>query len=276
MKFAIINDIHIGPEDRGYAKGVQRKLIAKAEKLIKEFVDTMNTTEHPEFVVNLGDVIEDVNNRDIDVHYFKKAIRLFDPLKMPIYFLIGNHDIRTLSVNEIATMLKYDQMHYSFDHSEYHFTVLSFEMTGDHTKVLSDITAAVPNEQIEWLKKDLSKTDKPTVIFIHYGLAEDDMKGNFWFEGEAQYALLENRKELRKIFEVSGKVKAVISAHQHWNRMFVHNGIPYFTVTSLIENFKNEGVAAEAYTIVNIDENKIVVDVRGNDPARYEYAFVIE
>lgn len=273
MKFAIINDMHVGPIDSGYAKGVKRKLISESERLIKNFVNKMNTEEHPEFVVNLGDSIEDVNNRDIDIQSFKKILSLLSSLKMPVHYLIGNHDVRTLTEKEIAQMIGIDRMYYSFDHELYHFIVLSFEMTGDHTRDVADITADIPKEQIGWLKNDLAKTNKPVVIFIHYGLAEDNMKGNFWFEGESHHALIGNRVEIRQILEDSKKVKAVISAHQHWNRMHIYNGIPYFTVTSLVENFKNDGIPSEAYTIVELDKNKIEVNVKGNDPAKYNFTF---
>lgn len=271
MKFAIINDIHFGPPESGYEKGVQRKLVFKAENLIKKFIDKMNNQAHPEFVINLGDSIEDVNNQAVDVQSFKKVLTLLSPLQMPVYTLIGNHDVRTLKAKEIADMLGYKQMYYSFDYDSYHFIALSFQIIGDHTHKLADIDAIVPEEQIEWLENDLAKTNKPTIIFSHYGLAEDDMKGNFWFESESHYALIQNRLEVRKILEKSGRVKAVISGHQHWNRMHVHNNIPYFTVTSLIENFNNDGVAAEAYTIVNLNREQITVDVQGNDPAKFSF-----
>ncbi len=267
MKFAIINDTHVGPANEGYYKGIQRKLTQESERLINEFVSRMNNQEHPEFVVNLGDSIEDVNDRNIDVQSFKKTITLLSKLKVPVYFLVGNHDVRTLTQKEIAKMFGYENMYYSFDHGSYHFIVLSFELTGDHTHVLGDIHAEIPKEQIDWLKDDLFKTNKPALVFVHYGLAEDDMKGNFWFENAPEKALIGNRAQVRKILEESGKVKAVFSAHQHWNRMFVHNGIPYFTVTSLVENFNNDGVPAEAHTIVILEKDKVAVDVRGSDPA---------
>lgn len=273
MKFAIINDMHIGPLDSGHYKGVQRKLTAESERLIKRFVNEMNAEEHPEFVVNLGDSIEDINDRSVDIKSFKKTIGLLSDLKMPAYTLVGNHDVRTLTQKEIAGMLGYDKMYYSFDSGDHHFTVLSFEMTGDHTRNLGAITADVPQEQIEWLGADLAKTNRPTVVFIHYGLAEDDMKGNFWFENAPHLALIGNRGEVRKMLEGSGRVKAVFSAHQHWNRMHVHNNIPYFTVTSVVENFNNDGVPSEAYTVVELNDDSIEVDVKGNDPAKYEFSF---
>lgn len=263
--------MHFGPPGSGLKDGIQRKLISESERLMKTFVEEMNTQEHPEFVVNLGDSIEDVNAKETDIQYFKKTVEILSRLKMPLYTLIGNHDVRTLTEKEVASMLGYEKMYYSFDNDSYHFIALSFEMTGDHTHNLADIRAEIPQEQLQWLKDDLSKADKPVIIFIHYGLAEDDMKENFWFEEDPHYALLNNRAEIRKIIEDSGKVKAIISAHQHWNRMKVHNNIPYFTVTSMVENTKNDNVAAEAYTIVNLDKERIELDVKGNDPAHFEF-----
>lgn len=271
MKFAIINDMHVGTKESGYFKGIQRKLTGEAERLIKKFVEEMNESEKPEFVINLGDSIEDLNDREMDFELFDKGRKLLAGLKMPCYTLIGNHDVRTLAHGDIAKLFGYGEMYYSFDQGQYHFVALSFVMTGNHTVDLGDIFAEVPADQLEWLAEDLAKTKKPTVVFMHYGLAEDDMKGNFWFETAPEKGLLSNRAQVRKIFEDSGKVRAVFTAHQHWNRMHEHAGIPYFTVTSLVENFNNDGVPAEAYTIVNLKEDKIRAEVKGNDPAEYEY-----
>jgi Icc protein len=271
MKFAIINDMHVGPPDSGRYKGVERKLVKESERLVKQFVNKMNESEHPEFVINLGDMIEDVNDAEIDTKYFKKAIRLLAELKAPIYYMIGNHDVRTLTSEQIAELLGYERMYYSFDKDDYHFVSLSFEMTGDHRA--GDIRAQLPDEQIKWLKSDLAKTSKPTIVFSHYGLADDDMVGNFWFERSPHLGHLANKREVRKIFEESSKVKGVFMAHQHWNRMFVHNQIPYFTVTSLVENFMNDGVASEAHTIVTLEADQVDVEVKGNDPAKFKYIY---
>lgn len=171
--------------------------------------------------------------RQANIQDFQKTYKMLSHLEMPVYSLIGNYDVRTLSQEDIAKMLGYERMYYSFDRDNYYFIAPSFVMTGDHTHDLGDIKAEMPSEQIEWLKADLVKTNKQVIVFIHYGLAEDDMKGNFWFESELQYALLENRVAVRTILEESGKVKAVLSGNQHWNRMKVQNNIPYFVVTSL-------------------------------------------
>jgi hypothetical protein len=85
--------------------------------------------------------------------------------------------------------------------------------------------------------------------------------------------LLHNRKQLRKLLEHHGIVIAVFNGHQHWNRMHIHNGIPYFTITSLVENFRNDGVPNKAHTVVNLGSNQILVEVKGNDPAKFEFSF---
>jgi len=78
---------------------------------------------------------------------------------------------------------------------------------------------------------------------------------------------------VQSVLEKAVTVKAVISEHQHWNKMHMHHGIPYFTVTSLVENFHNDGITSEVYTMVNLNQKKITLDVRGNDPALFEYTF---
>ena len=91
--------------------------------------------------------------------------------------------------------------------------------------------------------------------------------------GRENRALVGNRKEIRDIFEESGKVIAVFNGHTHWNKMDVHNGIPYFNITSIVENFRNDGTPSASYAIVDIDENEIHVEIGGEDRAHYMYAF---
>jgi len=55
MKFAIINDAHIGPSESGFAKGVRRKLVDQSESILKSIIAALNQTEKPELAINLGD-----------------------------------------------------------------------------------------------------------------------------------------------------------------------------------------------------------------------------
>jgi alkaline phosphatase len=102
------------------------------------------------------------------------------------------------------------------------------------------------------------------LVFVHHGLSDQDLTGNPWFEGKPEDSLIANRKEIREILERSGKVLAVFNSHLHWDKQDNHNNIPYFTIQSLVENEGDKGIASEAYAIVNIDDDKIGVEIKGN------------
>jgi hypothetical protein len=102
------------------------------------------------------------------------------------------------------------------------------------------------------------------VVFLHHGLADQDLTGNPWFEGRPEYCLVENRKEIRDILSESKKVIAVFNSHLHWDRQDFHDGIPYFTIQSLVENENDLGLASETHAVVNIVGDKVDVEVKGN------------
>lgn len=268
MRFALVGDVHLGPARLGWSRGVQRKLVGEAEPLLAAFVAEMNERERPDFVVNLGDAIEDVDDPLADEALLRRAAELLAGLRMPLYSLLGNHDVRSLGAERAAAILGHDRAHYGFDAGGFRFLALGFELVGE-----SDVRAVVPAEQLRWLREELAATAAPVVVLSHYGLADDSMAGNFWFADEPWYAAVDNRAEVRAALEEAGDVRAVLSAHQHWNRLLVHGGIPYVTVTSLVENTRNDGVAAGAWALVELDRDGIEVDVRGEDPARFVHRF---
>ena len=81
--------------------------------------------------------------------------------------------------------------------------------------------------------------------------------------------MIHHREEIRKILEDSKKVRAVFNGHLHWNKMDVHNGIPYFNIQSLVENFKGEDQPSKTWAIVEITPKAINVDIQGADKQMY-------
>ncbi len=228
---------------------------------LNDFVQKMNTNFKPEFVVNLGDAINDASPEE-DIKNLNIVLSEMKKLSCPFYNLAGNHEQRCLKKEELQTILALDYLYYSFDVGDNHFIALFSE---DYEKV----TPTISPKQIEWLKQDLAKTNKPTVVFIHHLLSDQDLTGNIWFEGKPHRSLISNREEVRVILEDSKKVVAVFCGHNHWNRMDIHNGIPYFTIQSLVENFKNAGIPSESYALVNLNKTDISVEVVGNDSVGY-------
>ena len=80
------------------------------------------------------------------------------------------------------------------------------------------------------------------------------------------------RPRVRRIIEESKKVIAVFNGHVHWNHFDLCNGIPYITVQSLIENLDDDapGRPAAAHAVCRLSERRLVIEIEGNDPARYQ------
>ena len=80
------------------------------------------------------------------------------------------------------------------------------------------------------------------------------------------------RRRLRRILEASGKVVAVFNGHLHWNHFDLSGGIPYITVQSLIENLDDDapGRPAAAHAVCRLSDERLLVEIEGNDPARYQ------
>lgn len=97
----------------------------------------------------------------------------------------------------------------------------------------------------------------PCIIFNHFGIAEDDMVGNWWFESCPESALLANRRELKEILNMSNNIIGVFSGHQHWTKKIKENNIDYYVVGSITENINNDGIPDGIYFEVNIENNKL-------------------
>lgn len=261
MRFAVLTDTHLGPE--GYYKGILRKMNKNAKLLLKEFVKKVKEKEKIDFLIVLGDLVED-DNKEKDKKNLQFIVKQLKELDCPVYFVAGNHDLKNISEKELAIIFSQKKLYYSFETENFCFITLLSKRVKE--KIL------VSETQKKWLEKKLKKTNKKCVVFVHHGLADQKLKGNPWFEGREKDCLIENRKEIRKILSESGKVIAVFNSHLHWNKKDVHGKIPFFTIQSFVENEKNKGKPSKAYAIAGIDSKKIEVKIKGNYPAKFSHS----
>ena len=73
------------------------------------------------------------------------------------------------------------------------------------------------------------------------------MEGNWWFEKHPEYAVLGNRKEIKKILNKENNLIAVFSGHQHWTKKLIENDVNYYILGSLTENINDNGVPDGVY-----------------------------
>ncbi|MCX6762984.1 MAG: metallophosphoesterase [Candidatus Moranbacteria bacterium] len=260
MKFAIITDIHLGPEE--YHKGILRKVNKNVKTFLGDFIKEMNKNVKPELVIALGDLIQDenpVSDKD-NLNYIIESLK---GLNCPVYYVAGNHDLKNISEDDLAKLFKQKSLYYSFDSGHFHFIVLFSKRFDDKIRFY------ISDKQKKWLQKDLDGTEKQCLVFVHYGLADQDLTENPFFEGKPEKCLVMNRKEIRSILSKSKKVIAAFDSHLHWNRMYKHNSIPYFTIQSLVENEDDKGLPSQAYAVVDIEDKKISVEIKGNYPKKF-------
>jgi 3',5'-cyclic AMP phosphodiesterase CpdA len=267
LTFAALTDMHFGP--RALFQGKLRKLSDLAPELTRRFVERMNRHVHPDLVIALGDFIQD-ETPELDRTRYSKCIELLCELEAPVHFVAGNHDTIHQSDHELVRAWGTSgELYYSFDHGEYHFVVL-------RTVERRELDVCLPQEQLSWLKDDLRRTERKTIVAMHHSAADQDVTGNLWFERAPQLALVRNRNEVREVLSQSGKVMLVMNGHLHWNHVDLHDGIPYVTVQSLTENIDEDapGRPAEALAVVRVDDRSLRVTVDGAAPTRYEQHFV--
>ncbi len=263
LVLGFVSDLHFGPE--ASHEGKLRKLTHRAPELAREVVRVMNEEVKPDLFVNLGDDVED-ESIEADLARYQECQAILRSSKAELINVAGNHDTIHLTRADLERIWQREgALHYSFDRNGYHFVVL-------HTFERKDVDVRVPHAQIEWLEADLSKTSLDTIVFVHHPLDEQDFGDSRWFHGRAHLALAAERAEVRSILQASGKVRAVFNGHVHRNHCSVIAGIPYITFQSLIENLDDDapGRPAMAHAVAMIDEARVTVSVRGNDPARYE------
>jgi hypothetical protein len=127
-------------------------------------------------------------------------------------------------------------------------------------------------EQLAWLEADLARAKRPAIVMMHHTASEQDVAANRWFYRAPHLCKVVERRRLRRILEASQKVVAVFNGHMHWNHFDLCGGIPYITVQSLIENLDDDapGRPAAAHAVCCLSDRRLLVEVNGNDPARYQ------
>src|SRR5207249_4371359 len=112
---------------------------------------------HPDFVINVGDVIEGGNDGTAEQEWqsVKAAWRRYS---YPLYFTPGNHDIWSTASEKLYEKYTARPPFYSFNYQEAHFTILD----NSRTENLGD-------DQMKFLEHDLeeSRDRNPKFVFFH-------------------------------------------------------------------------------------------------------------
>lgn len=252
MKILIITDIHYG-EDTNYPQLINKDYISSFGSQFERYLPKIKALakEH-DLTINLGDLIRETNTES-DLIQYKKAVELFGKEK-PVKHVIGNHELRTLSRNQLAEVIGENKTYYSFDLNNYHHIIL------DSFRNSKEEPCKIDEEQLVWLQKDLKNTNLLTLVYCHYALDNQSLDSNYYFKGKPQKVFIENKEEVRKIFEDSEKVLAVFGGHLHFSHQESINEIKYITAPAFTENDGNHKPKAECLSIY-LDDKEVTTTI---------------
>ncbi len=186
-----------------------------------------------DFAIELGDFKDDSNGHDETIIRLEEIERAFAGFEGPRYHVVGNHDCDCITPAEFLSRTPnggktLDRGWYSFVRGGVSFIVLDGCFTSDmkHYDRSNPWTDAnIPPEEMSWLEGELASAGRHVVVFVHQRLDPASEKRH----------LVKNADSVRKILEASGKVRAVVSGHQHGGGHSVVNGIPYYTLRAMVE-----------------------------------------
>lgn len=250
LRFGIITDIHYSLRDSTNVR-FYRDSMEKLRAAIEEF-----NRSRLDFLIELGDFKDqDVQPRkENTLNYLDAIEETFRTFNGPRYHVLGNHDMDSISKDDFlghtSNHGKADKKaFYSFTANHIKCIVLDANNNEDGTPYDSgrfDWTKAyVPDEQLDWLAKELAESDKPVIIFIHQLLDS--------FSGLYDDIYVKNAGKVRPILESSGNVLAVFQGHHHPGHYSFRNNIHYWTMKGMIEG---PFPANNSFAIIEIDEKQ--------------------
>ena len=258
FSFIFMTDIHLKPE-------------ANATKAFMLAIDTANRL-HADFVLTGGDLVFDVMRGNLPradslFQLYLKSIKTFN---MPVYNTVGNHDLYGIyeegGISPSDPDFKYGMFerylgktYYSFDHKGWHFIVLNTLDINDDRRY----TNVIGEDQIAWLKDDLSRVDRetPIVVSLHlpllsafYDVYEESLPPRP--PVSASNKTVPIRHEIMRIFK-NHNLTLVLQGHHHCLEDICINGKTHFITGGAVSGYSWKGVRF-------VEEGFLLIKVKGN------------
>jgi len=260
VRFGIATDPHY--TERIYGTRYCNQSLDK----LTECVELMNKQD-VDFLVELGDFKDqdDPPDERTTLSYLQAIEAVFRKFRGPIYHVLGNHDLDSISKSQFLTNIENTDIapelsYYSFDFNGLHFVVLDANFTSsgidyDHGN-FNWTDANIPAVELQWLEQDLALAEGPAILLIHQLL---DGTGSHY---------VKNAADVRRVLEASGKVMAVFQGHYHAGSYHEIQGIHYYTLKAMVEG---SGAQNSAYAIAEVHADRRITVSAYRQAVRMEF-----
>jgi len=253
MKILIFADLHhYGGDEGSYTS--ERKLVQFAVPMLDRLIETASS-EKVDAVVNLGDIIQDTQNKDKDIESLEYMFGKLKGFECPCYTVLGNHDLKMMeSTKEVEQIMGCETSRYSVDADGFHMVFLTTDVFPElgTSRGGSYKTQTLSARGLEWLKNDLENNSLPCLLFTHFPLVEDEN-----VQDECMY--MKNREEVKAIINDDKNIKAVFSGHHHTPKVLEENGIKHYVVGSPTASPQANGIPIGIYRIIETFGDNITV-----------------
>ena len=226
----------------GWITDVHHGYCTDADKRLEAFINAA-ITKNPDFILQGGDFCHPTPEA-------ASFLNIWNKFKGPKYHVLGNHDMDKGTKQQIMDLWQMEKPYYSFDKGAFHFVVmdcnhiLSDGKYIDYVKgnfyIDSNKRDLVNPEQIEWLKEDLARTTKPTIIISHQSF--DDVWTGY---------TVPNKFAVRKVIDDANgsqkkpKVIACFCGHHHLDNHMMINGVHYIHINSASYYYVGDGFGSD-------------------------------
>jgi Icc protein len=216
LTFCHLSDTHIMADTRA----VQHET-APYDSLKRIIVQLCSLDPPPAFVMFTGDLIN-----DDDPQSYRNLKQLTNRLPVPVYFALGNHDLRLpfrrVLLGEVAPTAQ--PYYYTFDTAGYRFIVLDSLVEGE-------VGGAIDLAQLTWLRDTLAAApQQPTVVFVHHPPVRT---GIDWLDEH----VIANSAAFLDILSVHDQVQRVFFGHVHMPVQMTMRGVHFTSVPSTCYQF---------------------------------------
>ena len=249
LKIGFITDPHV----EGTIKGDHLNLNSEYVRQLNFFIEQMNNDFAPSYIVINGDVIEGTHTEAYQgIQELAEVRKLFNRTQIEKLWVIGNHDLRSITKTQWQETLGINYLRSSFSAGDYDIITLdsNFSLEDEDIRPGTYLTRGqVSQEEIAWLENELEKNDRPKIVFIHHV--------PIWnIPGQSYKGMLTNGPELQRIFE-KNNVLAVFSGHIENIYAGKRNKVNYFVIPGMSRHPNYPGAFAEI--TVKGDDIKVIL-----------------